>query len=99
MKEPLLKINMSEARSRLTQLHKILEPGQVLQITKRGKPYALVELLGDVDRYESVLKSIDDLPEPEENLKPVAENYKSFLYGNSNEHVKRRTGGNPCSFF
>lgn len=89
MKEPLLKINMSEARSRLTHLHKILEPGQVLQITKRGKPYAIVELLGNIDRYESVLKSIDKLPEPEENLKTVAENYKSFLYGNGNEHVKR----------
>lgn len=89
MKEPLLKINMSEARSRLTQLHKILEPGQVLQITKRGKPYAIVELLGNIDPYESVLKSIDKLPETEKDLKPVAENYKSFLYGNSNEHVKR----------
>jgi len=89
MKEPLLKLKMSEARSRLTQLHKLLEPGQVLQITKRGKPYAIVELLGDIDPYESVLQSINKLPEPEKDLKPVSENYKSFLYGNSDEHVKR----------
>ena len=87
MKEPLLKLKMSEARSRLTHLHKILEPGQVLQITKRGKPYALVELLGDIDPYESVLQSIDKLPEPENDLKPVSENYKSFLYGDSDELV------------
>jgi len=89
MKEQLIKLNMSEARSKLTQLHSLLEPGQVLQITKRGKPYARVELVSDTDHFESVLKSIDALPEPKEKLQPAAENYKSLLYGNNDEHAKR----------
>ncbi|PIZ20889.1 MAG: hypothetical protein COY50_02345, partial [Deltaproteobacteria bacterium CG_4_10_14_0_8_um_filter_43_12] len=79
MKQPLIKLSMSEARSKLTRLHNLLEPGQILQISKRGKPYARIELVGDTDRFESVLKSIDALPEPEEKLQPVAENYKSLL--------------------
>jgi len=83
MKQPLIKLSMSEARSKLTRLHNLLEPGQILQISKRGKPYARIELVGDTDRFESVLKSIDALPEPEEKLQPVAENYKSLLYGNN----------------
>ena len=83
MKQPLIKLSMSEARSKLTRLHNLLEPGQILQISKRGKPYARIELVGDTDRFDSVLKSIDALPEPEEKLQPVAENYKSFLYGNN----------------
>jgi hypothetical protein len=83
MKQPLIKLSMSEARSKLTRLHNLLEPGQILQISKRGNPYARIELVGDTDRFDSVLKSIDALPEPEEKLQPVAENYKSFLYGNN----------------
>ncbi|HCX89481.1 MAG: hypothetical protein COW04_00360 [Deltaproteobacteria bacterium CG12_big_fil_rev_8_21_14_0_65_43_10] len=83
MKQPLIKLSMSEARSKLTRLHNLLEPGQILQISKRGKPYARIELVGDTDRFESVLKSIDALPEPGEKLQPVAENYKSLLYGNN----------------
>ena len=74
---------MSEARSKLTQLHNLLQPGEVLEVTKRGKPYARVQLLGDKDLYESILESIDALPEPEEGLQRVAENYKSFLYENN----------------
>ena len=83
MKQPLIKLSMSEARSKLTRLHNLLEPGQILQISKRGKPYARIELVGDTDRFESVLKSIDALPEPGEKLQLVAENYKSLLYGNN----------------
>jgi len=84
MKQPLIKLSMSEARSKLTRLHNLLKPGQVMEITKRGNhPYARIELVGDTDRFESVLKSIDALPEPEEKLQPVAENYKSLLYGNN----------------
>ena len=88
MKEPLIKLSVSEARSKLTQLHSLLKPGHVLQITKGGKPYARIELEGNTNRYESVLISIDALPEPEEKLQPVAENYKSLLYGNKDENVK-----------
>ncbi len=82
MKQPPLKLNLSEARSKLTQLDKLLKPGEVLQLTKRGKAYARIELLGEIDRYEAVLKSIEALPEPKEKLRPVAQNYKSVLYGN-----------------
>ena len=82
MKQPLLKLNLSEARSKLTQLHKLIKPGESLQLTKRGKAYARIELLGRTDRYEEVLKSIEALPEQKEKLQPVAQNYKSMLYGN-----------------
>jgi hypothetical protein len=64
-------------------LDKLLKPGEALQLTKRGKAYARIELLGDMDRYEAVLKSIEALPEPKEKLRPVAQNYKSMLYGNN----------------
>jgi len=83
MKQSLIKLSMSEARSKLTRLHNLLEPGQILQITKRGKPYASIELAGDTDHFDAVLKSIDALPEPEEKLQPAAENYKSLLYENN----------------
>ena len=73
-----LKIKLSEARSKLTQLDKLLKPGEVLQISKRGKAYARLELIGDMDRYEAVLKSIEALPEPKDKLRPVAQNYKSI---------------------
>ncbi len=76
-----LKIKLSEARSKLTQLDKLLKPGEALQINKRGKAYARLELIGEMDRYEAVLKSIEALPEPKGKLRPVAQNYKSILYG------------------
>ena len=38
--------------------------------------------LEKTDRYEEVLISIEALPEPKEKLRPVAQNYKSMLYGN-----------------
>ena len=80
MQQSLLKLKLSEARSKLTQLDKLLKPGESMQVTKRGKVYARIELLGEMDRYEAVLKSIEALPEPKEKLRPVAQNYKSVLY-------------------
>ncbi len=80
MQQPLLKLKLSEARSKLTQLDKLLKPGESMQVTKRGKVYARIELLGEMNRYEAVLKSIEALPEPKEKLRPVAQNYKSVLY-------------------
>lgn len=80
MGEPVLKMKLSEARSKLTQLDKLLQPGEVIQLTKRGRKYARIELVGDMDRYEAVLKSIDALPEPKEKLRPLAKNYKFILY-------------------
>ena len=92
MKESLIKLSMSEARSKLTQLHSLLKPGQVVEITKRGKPYARIELIGDIDRYESVLKS-SELKRREcqtgKEPQPVAENYKFLLYGSNDENAKR----------
>lgn len=74
-------IKISEARSRLTQLDKLLKPGEALQINKRGKPYAIIELVGAIDVYDKVLNAIESLPEPDEKLRSVAQNYKSKLYG------------------
>ena len=89
MGELVSEMKLSEARSKLTQLHKLLKPGEALQINKRGKAYARIELLGEMDRYDAVLNSIEALPEPREKLRPVAQNYKSILYGSKNEDSKR----------
>ena len=83
-----LTIKFSEANYRLTQLDKLLKPGETLQINKRGKAYARLELIGKMDRYEAVLKAIEGLPEPKEKLRPVAQNYKSILYGSNNANSK-----------
>ena len=85
MGELVSEIKLSDARSKLTQLDKLLKPGEALQINKRGKAFARIELLGEMDRYDIVLSSIEALPEPEEKLRPVAQNYKSILYESNNE--------------
>jgi hypothetical protein len=85
----VLTIKLSEARSKLTQLDKLLRPGETLQVSKRGKAYARIQLLGEMDRYDAVLKSIEALPKPKEKLRPVAQNYKSILYGGNDEISKR----------
>jgi len=77
-------MKVSEARSKLTQLDKLLKPGETLRVNKRGKAYARIELIGEMDRYDIVLDSINGLPEPKEKLRVVAENYKSILYGSNN---------------
>jgi len=89
MEDLVSEMNLSEARSKLTQLDKLLKPGEALQINKRGKAYARIELIGEMDRYDTVLDSINGLPEPKEKLRPVAQNYKSILYGNNNANPKR----------
>ena len=77
-------MKVSEARSKLTQLDKLLKPGETLQVNKRGKAYARIELIGEMERYDTVLDSINGLPEPKEKLRAVAQNYKSILYGSNN---------------
>ena len=37
-------MKVSEARSKLTQLDKLLKLGETLQVNKRGKAYACIEL-------------------------------------------------------
>ena len=81
MENPVSKMKVSEARSKLTHLDKLLKPGETLQINKRGKAYARIELIEEMDRYDKVLDSIDDLPEPKGRLRAVAQKYKSILYG------------------
>jgi antitoxin (DNA-binding transcriptional repressor) of toxin-antitoxin stability system len=81
MKNSVSKIKISEARSKLTQLDKLLKPGETLQINKRGKAYARIELVGEKDDYDRVLNAIESLPEPKGKLRKVAQNYKSGLYG------------------
>ncbi|MBW2608796.1 MAG: hypothetical protein JRC68_00430 [Deltaproteobacteria bacterium] len=77
-------MKLSEARAKMTQLDKILKPGEVLHITKRGKAYARLELITESDRYDEVLKSIEALPEPNGRPRSVAQSYKSFLYKSGN---------------
>ncbi len=61
MGESILKLKLSEARIKLTQLEKLLKPGESLEVSKRGKPYARIELLGGVNRYEQVLEAISSI--------------------------------------
>ena len=89
MKKQIIRLNVSDARGKLTQLDKLLKPGETLEITRRGKGYARIELLGEIDPYEEVLKAIEDLPEPEEELQLVSRNYKALLYGMNNGHPDR----------
>ena len=81
MRNSVSKIKISEARSKLTQLDKLIKPGESLQINKRDKAYARIELIGEMDGYDRVLNAIEDLPEPKGKLRTVAQNYKSKLYG------------------
>ena len=81
MGDAVKKMKLSEARAKLTQLDKLIKPGEVIQLTRRGRNYARIELTGEMDRYEVVLKSIESLPEPKDKQRPVARNYKSMLYG------------------
>jgi hypothetical protein len=87
MGKAVLKLNLSEARAKLTQLDKLLKPGETLVVNKRGKPFARIELLGEIDRYGQVLELIESLPEPSQELLSVAENYKSILYGSDGENA------------
>ena len=81
MRNSILKIKISEARSKLTQLDKLLKPGEALQINKRDKAYARIELIGEMDGYDKVLNAIESLPETKGNLRAVAQNYKSKVIG------------------
>jgi hypothetical protein len=88
MERKMLKLSVSDARHKLTRLEEILRPGEFLQITRRGKAYARIELEGDLDPYEEVLTSIESLPEPDAPLRTVARDYKKILYGTENEHTQ-----------
>lgn len=80
-KKPIT-ISISEAREKLTQLEKILKPGEIIEITRRSRQYARIELLGKKDRYQQILDSIDALPEPKKKGRGnMARQYKQYLYG------------------
>jgi hypothetical protein len=81
MRNSVEKIKISEARSKLTQLDKLLKPGETLQIDKRGKAYARIELIGEANAYDKVLRAIKELPEPKGKLREVAQKYRTKLYG------------------
>ena len=87
MEDSILTLKLSEARAKLTQLDKLLKPGESLQVNKRGKAYARIELLGDLDPYEKTLELIEALPKPKKKLRPVAQNYKSILYGRKKKNT------------
>ncbi len=81
MNDSISTMKVSEVRSKLTRLDKLLKPGEILQISKRGKAYARIELIDETDAYDRVLNVIENLPEPRNNLRAVAQNYKTALYG------------------
>ena len=73
-------LNISETRNKITQLDKLIEPGDILEVTKKGKPYAMIRLIQDEDPYERVSRLIDSLPKGHGKPKRIAENYKKLLY-------------------
>ena len=86
MEKKIYRLALSKARRKLAQLEKILKPGEALQITKRGRAYARIELAKDLDHYEEVLKSIESLPDAKECKEHVAANYKQSLYRMNDGH-------------
>ena len=79
MRKPVLQMKLSDVKAKLSKLDQLLQPGQFIQITKKGKKYARIELYEEMDRYEAVLKAIESLPEPKGKLQPVARNFKSMF--------------------
>ncbi len=89
MRESVATMKLSEARAKLTQLDKLLKPGEILQISRRGKAYARIELIDESDDYDRVLNAIENLPKPKNKLRAVAQNYKTTLYGKNDTNPKR----------
>jgi len=76
---PTMKIN--KARPKLTRLDKLLEPGEILPISRRFKAYACIELIDETDTYRRIPNVIENLPEPRNNLRAVAKNDKITFFG------------------
>ncbi|MGA1842556.1 MAG: hypothetical protein ACMUIU_18230 [bacterium] len=73
-------LSISETRNKITQLDKLIGPGDVLEVTKKGKPYAIIRLIQDEDLYEKVSRLINSLPKGHGKPESIAENYKKLLY-------------------
>lgn len=71
---------ISQARENLTKLDKILRPGEVLEVRRRNKKYAKIELAPEREKWQEIWEAIQKLPEPGKELKDIAENYKKYLY-------------------
>lgn len=74
-------VGIRELRQRASELLRLVESGEVIEITDRGRPVALLTPIPDLDPLErlraageviSAIGSIDDLPEPLE-LEPGQE--------------------------
>ncbi|MBI5379393.1 MAG: hypothetical protein HZA23_04475 [Nitrospirae bacterium] len=63
-KETTLHRSVTEVRKDLTRLDKILKVGETVEVYRRKKPYARIELVGIQDPYDHVLEAIKSLPEP-----------------------------------
>jgi len=76
-----LQLSISEAREKLTQLDRILRPGETIVVSRRGRPFARIELLPQDDPTARVLKILEALPPTKGEKKKVAARYKELLYG------------------
>lgn len=76
---PTIKIN--KARPKLTRLDRLLEPGEMLPISRRCKAYACIELIDETDTYGRIPNIIENLPQPLNNLQAVAQNDKITFFG------------------
>ncbi|MCL5966470.1 MAG: hypothetical protein M1550_04550 [Deltaproteobacteria bacterium] len=86
MKMRRVKINhlsITEAREKLTRLDRILRPGEAVEISRRGRPFARLELLPPPDPAAGVIEIIGSLPSGKGKKKRVAARYKDLLYGKS----------------
>lgn len=66
-------VGIRELRQRASQLLRLVEAGETIEITDRGRPVALLTPISDLSPLErlraageviSAIGSIDDLPEP-----------------------------------
>jgi hypothetical protein len=78
-KETTLHKSVTEVRKDLTRLDKMLKVGEAIEVYRRKKPYARIELIGVQDPYDHVLEVIKTLPEPSRGRRrAVAEQYKRY---------------------
>jgi antitoxin (DNA-binding transcriptional repressor) of toxin-antitoxin stability system len=75
------RFSITEAREKLTRLDRILRPGEVVEISRRGRPFARLELLPPPDPAREIMEIIGSLPSGKGKKKRVAARYKDLLYG------------------
>ncbi len=75
---------VSLVREHLTHLEKVMEPGEVLEVCRRGRPYFEIKLAGPKkgeDPYEILDRALKHLPPARGKKKDIARRADEYLYG------------------